>query len=156
MPQLQDSVHVDAPPERVWAWLVGLTEHYTEWHPDHVSAERERGEPAQVGSVLHAVEHLGGHREDLRFEMIDIDPPRSMGYRILGPHSMLLPGGAFRISADNAGSTFTAMIRYRFGRVTERVFRQRVSELRAHMRQEGENLKTPRRGATLTICPPLA
>ena len=73
--------------------------------------------------------------------MVDVDPPRSMGYRILGLHSMFLPGGAFRISADDAGSTFTAMIRYRFGRVTERVFRQRVSALRAHMRQEGENLK---------------
>jgi hypothetical protein len=141
MRQLQDFVHVDALPERVWSWLTRLTEHYVEWHPDHVSAEWVQGEPTQVGSILHAVEYLGGHREELRFEMTHIDPPHRMEYRVQGSHSILLPGGAFTISPDSGGSTFTAAIRCRFGAATARVFRRRVAMLRAHMRQEGENLK---------------
>ena len=36
---------------------------------------------------------------------------------------------------------FTASVRYRFGAVTEWLFRQRVRALRTHMRKEGENLK---------------
>jgi hypothetical protein len=38
MRQLTDSITVDASPDRVWAWLLGLAEHYIEWHRDHVSA----------------------------------------------------------------------------------------------------------------------
>jgi uncharacterized protein YndB with AHSA1/START domain len=139
--QVWDTVVVDVAPDRVWRWLTGFAEHYLVWHPDHVSAVWEQGEPNQVGSVLKVVEYLGGHREVLRFEMTEVDPPRRMGYRILGSHGVLLPGGAFTITADDGGSRFTASIQYRFGVVTEWFFRQRVAALRTHMREEGENLK---------------
>jgi uncharacterized protein YndB with AHSA1/START domain len=138
---MQDCIHIDTPPGRIWSWLTRLSEHYTRWHPDHVSADWERGEPNQIGSVLRAVEYLGGHREQLRFEMIDVDPPRRMEYRIRGLHSLLLPGGSFEIAPDGEGSKFTAGIRYRFGPLTERILKHRVAALRTHMREEGQNLK---------------
>ena len=139
--QLTDSITIDAPPNRVWAWLQELADHYIEWHPDHVSAYWVNGEPNQVGSVLEAIEHLGSHTERLRFEMTAVEPDRLMEYRILGAEGLLLPRGRFDIAPDNGGSTFTASITYRFGRVTESIFRGRVDALRAHMREEGENLK---------------
>lgn len=141
MRQLRDSVHVDASPEQVWSWLAGLTGHYTEWHPDHVSAEWVRGVPNQVGSVLEVVERIGGRREKLRFEMTHVVAPRLMEYRIVGPHALLLPGGAFSIAPDRDGSRFTATIRYRFGGVVARLFARRAAALRAHMHEEGVNLK---------------
>ena len=141
MRQVSDTVDVDVPPDRVWRWLAGLAEHYQDWHPDHVSAVWEQGEPNQIGSVLKVVESLGGHREELRFEMTEVDPPRRMGYRILGSHGVLLPCGAFTITPDDGGSRFTASIRYRFSVVTEWFLRQRVAALRTHMREEGENLR---------------
>jgi hypothetical protein len=141
MRRLQDSVHVDASPEQVWSWLAGLTGHYAEWHPDHVSAGWVRGEPNQVGSVLEAVEHVGGRREKLRFEMTDIVAPNLMEYRVVGLHGLLLPGGAFLIASDGDGSMFTASIQYRFGWVVEQLFGRRAEALRAHMREEGVNLK---------------
>ena len=85
------------PAEPIWVWLAGLSEHYAEWHPDHVSADWERGEPHRVGSILRAVEDLGGKREVLRFEMTSVDPPHGFEYRMRGPISMLLPGGAFAV-----------------------------------------------------------
>lgn len=141
MRELRDSIRVHAPPERVWTWLLGLAEHYTEWHPDHVSARWVRGDPAAVGSVLEVVERLAGRREELRFEMTGVDPPRQLEYRILGPHSILLPTGGFEVAPDDEGSRFTAYICYRFGQLTEALFRRRVAALRAHMREEGQNLK---------------
>jgi hypothetical protein len=141
MRQFQDAVHVDASPERVWSWLAGLVDHYTEWHPDHVSAYWVTGKPNEVGSVLEAVECVGGRREKLRFEMTDIDVPHVMRYRILGPHSLILPGGAFSIDSDGDSSVFTASIQYRFGGILDRLFARRAGALRAHMREEGANLK---------------
>lgn len=141
MHQLQDSVYVHAAPEHVWSWLAGLTHHYAQWHPDHVSAAWVSGEANQVGSVLEAVEYVGGRREKLRFVMTEVAPPTLMEYRIAGAHGLLLAGGAFLIVADGDGSTFTASIRYRFGWVVERLFTRRAQALRAHMREEGENLK---------------
>jgi len=139
--QLRDSIQINSQPEPIWEWLAGLSEHYTQWHPDHVSARWERGEPNQVGSVLEAVEDLGGHREVLRFEMTSVDPPHGLTYRMRGPISMLLPGGSFVIVANDGGSLFAATISYRFGRVTERLFERRLAALKRHMKEEGENLK---------------
>ena len=141
MRELTDSIRIDSPPEPIWEWLSGLSEHYTEWHPDHVSAEWEQGEPNEVGSILRAVEDLGGSREVLRFEMTSVDPPHRFEYRIRGPISMLLPGGAFAVVSDDGGARFTATISYRFGRLTELLFRRRTAALQRHMKEEGENLK---------------
>ena len=141
MRQIRDTVHIDASPEEVWSWLAGLADHYTDWHPDHVSAAWVEGEPNGVGSILEAVEYIGGHKETLRFVMTDIDAPHLMEYRIRGLHSMLLPGGGFSIAADGDGSAFTATIDYRFGGLIDRFVPRRAEALRTHMREEGANLK---------------
>lgn len=148
MRTLTDSIDVDAPPERVWAWLQGLTDHYLDWHPDHVSAKWILGKPNEVGSVMEVVEDIGGHRERLRLELTQTYPPRLVEYRIRGMHSLLLPKGAFEISPRDGGSAFTASIWYRGGKFTEWLFRRRVSTLREHMREEGQNLR--RRFTTYT------
>jgi uncharacterized protein YndB with AHSA1/START domain len=139
--QLVDSIVIDSPPELIWEWLTDLATQYTRWHPDHVSAEWERGEPNQVGSIMRAVEDLGGTREVLRFEIASIDPPHRFEYRIRGPISMLLPGGAFTVTPHNGVSQFTASISYRFGALTEWLFRRRMTVLSEHMKEEGHNLK---------------
>ena len=141
MRELRDSIEIDAPPGRVWEWIAGLADHYTEWHPAHVSAEWERGAPNQVGSVLCAVEDLGGHREELRFELTSVEPPHRFAYRLLGPISLLIPGGAFTVAPANGGSRFAATLSYRFGWLVERLRQRRTAMLRSHMREEGENLK---------------
>lgn len=138
---LEDYIEVAAPPEEVWAWLSTMADHYTEWHPDHISARWIRGEPNHIGSRLEAIEYLAGHRETLVFEVTGVDPPRRMEYRILGPHSILLPGGRFVISERNHGSVFQAGIDIRTGRIGEILSRRRMQALRTHMHEEGRSLK---------------
>lgn len=141
MRQLRDSILINSPVEPIWEWLAGLSEHYVEWHPDHVSAEWERGEPNQVGSVFRAVEDLGGEREVIRMEVTSIDPPHRLEYRMRGHVSAILPGGAFAVAPAGGGSRFTASISYRFGSLTAGLFKRRTAALRRHMKEEGENLK---------------
>jgi carbon monoxide dehydrogenase subunit G len=138
---MTDTVHIDVPPEQVWEWIEALADHYTDWHPDHVSAQWTVGEPNEVGSILEVVEHIGGRRERLHFELTEVDPPHSMRYRIQGAHSVLLPGGSFSIAHDGDGSSFTATIDYRFGALLERLFPRMSRALREHMREEGVNVQ---------------
>jgi uncharacterized protein YndB with AHSA1/START domain len=139
--ELRDSIDIDVPPERVWHWLTGLADHYREWHPAHVSAEWEHGEPNQIGSVLEVVEDLAGHRERLRFEITAVEPPHRIEYRLLGGHALVIPRGAFDISRADGHTRFTATLSYRLGPLVERALRRRVVALRAHMREEGRRLK---------------
>jgi hypothetical protein len=141
MRALTDSIDVDVPPEQVWAWLQNLTAHYADWHPDHVAAGWILGEPNEVGSVMEAVENLGGRRERIRFEITQVYPPRLMEYRIRGLHSLFLPRGAFEVFPRDGGSSFTASIWHRGGKLAERLFRRRIAILREHMREEGQNLQ---------------
>ena len=138
---LRDSVEIATSPERVWGWLTQLARDYREWHPDHVSARWVIGTPNQVGSVLEAVEWIGGHREKLRLELTAIDPPHRLEYHLRGPISLLLPGGSFRIEPAGGGSRFEATVQYRFGMLAQRLFKRRVAALQRHMREEGENLR---------------
>ncbi len=78
MRELRDGVVIAAPPERVWSWLARLADNYRDWHAAHISAEWVKGEPNTVGAVLQAIEHLGGRREVLRFELTSVDPPRRL------------------------------------------------------------------------------
>ena len=142
MRYLEDSVHLDATPAAVWQWLTHMTDAYTDWHPDHVSAAWVDGPPNHVGSVMRAVERLGGHEEDLLLELTEIDPPSHFGYRIGRSIGLLVPRGSFDIRPDDTGGCwFTARIWYRFGRMTEKIFGGRLSIIRTHMEQEGRNLK---------------
>lgn len=142
MRYLEDSVHIEASPQQVWDWITHLEDHYCEWHPDHVSAEWITGPPNRVGSVMRAVESVGSHEEDLLFELVEFDPPRRFGYRIGRSVGVILPGGEFDIEPDDEGGCrFTARIGYRFGPLTERLFRSRIAALRAHLGEEGSNLK---------------
>ena len=141
MRSLRDSVEIDAPLDSVWDWMTNLAANYTDWHPDHVSAEWTQGEPNEVGSVLAAVEYLGSKKEELRFQLTSIDPPHMFEYRLRGHAAILLPGGSFSIEPTERGSRFTATIRYRLGRLTELLFRRRMLALQRHMSEEGENLK---------------
>jgi hypothetical protein len=139
---VEDAVHVDATPLEVWGWIAHLVDHYTEWHPDHVSAEWIAGPPNRVGSVMRAVESLGTHQEDLLFELAEFEPPRRFSYRIGRSVGLILPRGSFEIEPDDSnGCWFRAQIGYRFGPVTEWVFRRRIADLRNHMAEEGANLK---------------
>ena len=141
MGRLTDSVDIATPPETVYAWLAHLDEHYVEWHPDHVSCRWLRGGADQVGSVLECVELLHGSRHALRMRIRRAEAPRLIEFACLAPASLVTRGGSFIVEARGAGSRFTASLDFRGGRLLEMLARRRVEALRAHMREEGENLQ---------------
>lgn len=142
MRYLKDTVHIDASPLEVWGWLCHLVDNYRDWHPDHVAAEWLTGPPNRVGSVMRVEEMIGNHKEEMLFELVDFDPPTRYAYRIGRSVGLVLPGGSFEIEPDPGGGCwFTARIGYRYGSLTERLFRKRVEQLRTHLAEESSNLK---------------
>ena len=139
---LEETTHVAAPPRDVWRFSVRMADHYREWHPAHESATWIAGPPNNVGSVMCAVETVGGHREELIFELVEFEPEHLFRYRIGRSVGIVLPGGCFLVEPDEGGGCrLTARIEYRFGRLTEALFRSRLAQLAAHMAEEGTNLK---------------
>ena len=142
MRYLQEAVHIDAAPLEVWGWLVHMADHYPEWHPDHVAADWVSGSPNRIGSVMRAVEKLGDREENLLLVLTEFEPPHRYSYRIGRPVGLILPVGSFEVAPEApSGCRFTARIGYRFGLLTELLFRRRIARLRAHMSEEGSNLK---------------
>lgn len=142
--QLRDTVFIDAPPEKVWAWLCDLPGHYREWHPSHVRCGYVRGSTLETGAVLEVEEELHGRVHRLRLRTTEVAPGRLLRYSSWG-----LRGG-FLLEAANGGTRFTATLDFGFeapflsriaDRVLARVFATRLAAAQTHMQEEGRNLK---------------
>ena len=138
---LQDSVKINVPPEQVFQWFDQFAENYTSWHPDHIKAEWLKGNGFQEGSVLYTEEMLDGNLEKLTFKTTRIVPNELIEFTLAFPESIICPGGSFSVKPDNGCSVFTAALTFRFGRLLSFLMRKRVSALKRHMKEEGENLK---------------
>jgi len=144
MIQLRDSILIGVPPERVWAWLNDLPEHYAAWHPDHVACRYERGDSLEAGAVLYIEERLHRRLHRFRLRATEVVPDRVVRYR---DHGF---AGAFQLEPTNGGTCFTAeltlgirtpVIERVLDAVARGLLARRLAALQTHMREEGENLK---------------
>lgn len=146
---LTDSVEIGVPPEKVFAFLLGIidSESYRQWHPkDHVRFRWIKGAPFEVGSVAYSEEYLHGQLHKAKFLVSRVVPNREIVYT---PVSRLLriffPGNRFRVEPAGNGCIFTAEVHLRIGRIAKTLAKRKLeaglSSVRKHMREEGENLK---------------
>ena len=144
MIQLRDTVFIEAPPEKVWAWLCHLPDHYQEWHPAHVRCWYERGDTLEVGAVLRVEEELHGRPHRLKLRATDVVANRLLQYSSWGLR------GAFILEESDGGTRVTALVAFGveaplIGRIADgvlaRAFATRLAAVREHMREEGQNLK---------------
>ena len=145
MIEVRDSIAIAVPPERVWAWLETMPEHYREWHPDHVGCRWVSGNALVLGAVMEAEERLHGSAHRLRLTLTEVEPGRRFRYRVQRGMS-----GEFDVAAAEGGSRFTATLRIGFdvpvlGAVLDRLVRPvmgaRIESFRRHQREEGMSLK---------------
>jgi len=141
---LRDTVHIEAPPERVWAWLAELPHNYCDWHPAHIDCRYVRGNKLAVGTVLQVDEQLHGRPHSLTLHADVVVPHRLLRYSGSGFR------GAFLLEPVDGGTRFTAELEFgtRFPLagglldiILRRVLAKRLAAFRAHMREESQNLK---------------
>lgn len=144
MIRLCDSILINVPPERIWAWLNDLPLHYRDWHPGHVTCRYEQGKSLETGAMLYVEEYIHQRLHRLRLRATEVVPVRLMRYRSRGFR------GAFILEPAEQGTRFTAELD--FGTTTpviarildavlRRLMKRQLSALQTHMQEEGGNLK---------------
>jgi hypothetical protein len=142
--QLRDSVFIETPPEKIWAWLCDLPAHYREWHPAHVRCWYEHGNTLEAGAILAVEEELHGRVHRLKLRATEAVPDRLLRFVSWGLQ------GAFLLEAAKEGTRFTATLSFGVAapligqavdRLLGRVFAKRLAAVHEHMHEEGRNLK---------------
>jgi len=142
--RLRNSILIDVPPKRVWAWLNDLPLHYREWHPGHVTCRYEQGKSLEVGSVLYVEEYLHQRLHRLRLRATQVEPGRLLRYR--NPAFR----GAFLLEPVERGTRFTAELDFgtripiiapALDAVLRKLLARQLADLQVHMGEEGRNLK---------------
>ena len=142
--RLHDTVLIQVPPDRVWAWLTDLPRHYREWHPAHLDCRYVRGNSLTTGAALQVVEQLHGKPHSLKLHATVVVPNRLLRYTGRGFQ------GAFILEPAERGTCFTAELELGIhlpvvGRLLDTVLRRllakRLTAFQVHMREEGQKLK---------------
>jgi hypothetical protein len=143
-----ETTRVAASPEAVWRFFSELDEHYTDWHPEHLSWRTLRGRPLAKGTIWFADEWVGPLRVSSRFFVEDAEPGRFFAYRLGFPSSIVRAGGSFRlVPVSGSACELIEEVRLGFstpviGALLDRLLAivLPLGELRRHIREEGENL----------------
>ncbi len=146
---LTDSVEIKTTPEKIFDFLVKLVddESYHIWHPeDHVALRWIKGKPWEEGSEVYAEEYIHGKLHKLKFIVTKVVPNKEIEYV---PSSRFLrkffPKNTFSIEPKQETCIFTASGTYRVGWIVRTFAKNkielRLSSVRKHMKEEGENLK---------------
>jgi uncharacterized protein YndB with AHSA1/START domain len=139
---LEASTHVDRPPEAVFRFFEEVDRHYEAWHPDHVTFRWVKGRGPEAGNEAYFEERVGGQLKKQRVRYTAVEKDR---YIELAPTSLwvrlILPQISFRIEPEDAGCRLTQRIRIRVGPIGARLNRRELDAVRAHMEEEGAQLK---------------
>jgi hypothetical protein len=138
---LIDAIEISAPPEKVWGWLFRFAENYRSWHPDHIQAYWQQGEPNREGSVLYTEETLSGRTLKMVIKIEKFIDNRFIGFSTVGMLGFAVPGGAFEIEPTETGCRVKATLRFRAGNFLAKLAPKIFSSVKRHMEEEGRNLK---------------
>ena len=138
---LKDSVEINVSPELVWDWLSRFAENYCDWHPAHVKAYWEKGEPNEIDSVLYTEEELGGRTLKMSIRVSKMIPNRLIEFKTIKALRIFLPRGAFEIEPSEKGCIVSAILVFRMGKLLSKIAKKIFKAVSEHMAEEGENLK---------------
>ncbi|MGC9777845.1 MAG: SRPBCC family protein [Candidatus Heimdallarchaeota archaeon] len=139
--ELIDTIKIKAKLEKIFQWFLKLSENYCDWHPDHIKAEWQKGNPFEVGSILYSEEYLHGKNHKMKFRTIEVIPNRLIRYKMLFPGNLISTKGKFVFEPKGESTLFTATLDFRFGRLLTRFASEQKKQLIKHMKEEGKNLK---------------
>ncbi len=141
--RFEDSIFIDAPPERGFAFFEAMDENYLRWHPDHLGFEWRKGRGIRPGTVFWFRERIGGKVMEKEVRIDEVTPDRFCAF---APTSRLmrafLPRMSFAFRAEGGGFHFEAVVHLRgVGPMGQRLNRRDFAAVEQHMAEEGRNLK---------------
>jgi hypothetical protein len=142
--EIVDKTVVFCTPQKAYSKLIYYfksTEHYKEWHKDHISCYWKKGIDFSIDSILYAKELLNGIPFLLGFKIIKNDLNKEIKFRMLFPFFLICRGGYFTFSSNEMMTEITAQLEFRGGSINRNIFKKEVESIRKHMREEGLSIK---------------
>ena len=144
MAALTDSIKIKATPEKIFNVLIKVfssEKYYKMWHKDHTICKWIKGKPFEKVSALYTEEYLHGKLHKMKFIVTEVVKNKKIGFRLLFPASIVCPKGSFIIEQGKENSIFTANLYFRFSNFFIKYAKDRVDDVKRHMKEEGEKLK---------------
>ena len=146
---LTDAIEIRTTRERIFEFFTDLVddESYRAWHPDdHVTLCWIEGPTQQEGSVVYAEEYFHEKLHKLTFAITKMVPNSKIEYVPLSPFlRRYFSKNTFSIEPKTSSCLFTATIHLRLPLLLRLLAKKSVarglSNVRKHMKKEGENLK---------------
>lgn len=139
---LKETTDVEAPPEEVYRFFEEMEEHYERWHPDHITFRWTAGGGLRRGAEAYFEERIAGKLQKKTVRFVEVTPDRYLEFK---PTSLLvgllMPHISFTIRPRSDGCELTQRIKVRTGPIGARLNGKEFDAVRAHMREEGKNLK---------------
>ncbi|WP_254279515.1 SRPBCC family protein [Haloarcula marina] len=140
---LEEATRVSAPPEAIYRFFETMDANYERWHPDHIEFRWVGGDGLAQGAEAYFEERIAGKTQQKTVRFTEVVPDRYIEFK---PTSLLvgllMPSISFTIDPHENGCDVTQRIKIRTGPIGARLNRREFDAVRAHMQEEGENLKT--------------
>jgi hypothetical protein len=116
---------------------------YERWHPIHIEFRWIGGDGLEQGGRAYFAERIAGKTQEKTVRFNRVVPDRYIEFT---PTSRLvrlfMPSISFSIDPSGDGCDFTQRIEIRTGPIGVRLNRLEFDAVEAHMKEEGESLKT--------------
>lgn len=147
---LTDTIEINSSSEKIFSFLTGIVDDdsYRAWHKkDHVRFQFIKGQPWTEGSVIHAEEYIHGKLHKFKFIITKIEANKRIEYTPVSSFiRKFFPKNEFLIEPKGESCLFIASGTYRIGWIGKTFFKAAIekglSNVKQHMKEEGENLKT--------------
>lgn len=141
--QFEDSIWIDAPAGRGFAFFEEMDANYTRWHPDHRLFEWREGRGLEVGNTFYFEELIAGKVQKKLTRITDVTPGHYFAFTMVNPvFRFFLPHLSFGFEPEGSGFRFKAEIRlHGIGPLGRKLNRKEFDAVERHMSEEGQNLK---------------
>lgn len=140
--RLEETTRIRAAPEDVFRFFEAMDANYGRWHPDHVAFRWAGEDGLAEGTEATFEERIAGKRQEKTVRFTEIDPGRYIEFTPTARLTrILMPSISFAIEPREDCCDLTQVLRVRTGPVGARLNRREFDAVRAHMKEEGENLR---------------
>lgn len=141
---LQDTIEIEATPEKVYNFFVDPEKTYLSWHKDHVAFKWIKGNKMETGTIGYFEEYLHGELQKMRVDYTNVIANRLIEFKPLPKlWRIFYPKSTLEFIPTETGCRFHAETHFRLGWISSRSKRveKHLDVIKQHMKEEGENLK---------------
>jgi hypothetical protein len=140
--KIENSIHIAAAPEKVYAFFENIEANYLKWHPDHRMFKWVKGKGVAEGNVFYFEEEIGDELLKKETVYTKVILNRYIEFKMTKRfYRLFLPKMTFLFESKDKGCHFTQQVFVRIGPIGRWLNRKQLAAVAEHQQEECENLK---------------